>query len=181
MNNRNPLKALSFLLVPTALLLLSAPGYCEGPSAPKASAPSEHSGRRHNENEAHQAFSKQLGLSPEQSQKVKAIMQEGHQQSQTMKEQLRAKRKALMQYLQTPNASQSQALSMNADINATQRQMSELRLKTFFAMRAQLTPEQLQKLPQLKRPDGMGGGDGSPGCMRHRPSGSPDHKPPTTR
>jgi Spy/CpxP family protein refolding chaperone len=66
-----------------------------------------------------------------------------------------------MQYLQSPNANESQARALNAEINDLQRQLSELRLKTWFGMRAQMTPEQIQKLNQMKGQfrGGQGNGD----------------------
>jgi Spy/CpxP family protein refolding chaperone len=173
MHYRKQLNALSLLLVPAALLLLSTPAFCLGPNAPKPQPSREASDEIQAHQAEHQAFSKQLGLSPEQAKKVNAIMEEGHRQSRALKVQLRAKRQALMQYLPTPNATQSQALALNAELNALQRQISELRLKTFFAMRAQLTPEQLQKLSQLKQREGTGE-KGHQGFWGHDDSGRPN-------
>lgn len=98
----------------------------------------------------HQQMMKELGLSPEQGQKVKSVMEQGRAQSKALREQLKAKRQAMMQYLQNPKATESGARSLNGDINDLQRQLSEIRLKTWFNLRAHLNPEQLQKLQAIK-------------------------------
>jgi Spy/CpxP family protein refolding chaperone len=98
----------------------------------------------------HQLIFSQLKLSPKQTEAIQAIGQEGRQKSEGLKNQLRTKRHALMQYLHTNNAALSPALALNNEVNQIQQQIGELRLKTFFAMRSQLTPEQLQQFQKLK-------------------------------
>jgi len=98
----------------------------------------------------HQLIFSQLKLSPKQTEAIQAIGQEGRQKSEGLKTQLRTKRHALMQYLHTNNATLAPALALNNEVNQIQRQIGELRLKTFFAMRSQLTPEQLQQFQKLK-------------------------------
>lgn len=187
MNQQSPLKALAFLAVPTALLLMSAPVWAEpfqgeGERPPQHGAHSMGKGhpqqvggpRQQGQRPARRSqMMEQLGLSAEQKQKVKALMEQGKGQSKSLNEQLKTKRQAMMQYLQSPNASEAKAKSMNNEINDIQRQLSELRLKTWFDMRSILTPEQLQKLNQMKGklPGGMGGGSGSFGEGGHRPPG----------
>lgn len=108
--------------------------------------------RSEHEKEGHgfQNMIQKLDLSPEQSQKVNLIMQRGKQQGQALHQTIRKKRQDLMRYLHAPDSTESQAMAMNSEINAMQRQMSELRLKTWFAMRAIMTPEQRQKLQKLR-------------------------------
>jgi len=161
MNQQKPMKAIAFLA--TALLLMSAPAFAQpsqgGGERPQprgnhvmgegrpgqgvANGPGQQQGHR-------SGMMEQLGLSAEQKQKVKALMLEGKTQSQTLSQQVQTKRQALMQYLKSSNASESKARAMNAEINDLQKQLSDLRLKTWFGMRSILTPEQLQKLSQMK-------------------------------
>jgi periplasmic protein CpxP/Spy len=185
MNQRNPLKAFAFLAVPAALLIISGPvlaqpfqGEGDGPQQRGAHAmgkghpggPGQRQGGGRSE------MMEQLGLSAEQKQKVKALMEQGKSQSQALNQQLKTKRQAMMQYLQSPNASEATARSMNAEISDIQKNLSELRLKTWFGMRSILTPEQLQKLNQMKgkRPGSHmgqgneGGGGQGPGRMHQQ-------------
>lgn len=152
MYNRMPLQKLAVLGLPLALLLnlLTVSTWAD---------PSSHGGRGQGQpnhspsgspDERHQHMIKELGLNPEQGQKVKSIMEQGRAQSQALREQLKAKRKSMMQYLQTPNATEAGARTLNSDINDLQRRLSEIRLKTWFSMRSQLNAEQLQKLQALK-------------------------------
>ncbi len=152
MYNRMPLQKLAVLALPLALLLNLLPGLA-------TADPSSQGGRMQNRtshpsasasDERHQQMIKNLGLSPEQGQKVKSTMEQGRAQSQTLREQLKTKRKAMMQYLQTPNATEAGARNLNSEINDLQRRLSEVRLKTWFSMRSQLNPEQLQKLQAIK-------------------------------
>lgn len=149
MCNRMPLQKLAVLALPLALLLNLLP-------VSASADPSSQGGRvqgqaaSHSADERHQQMVKELGLSPEQGQKVKSTMEQGRAQSQPLREQLKTKRKAMMQYLQTPNATEAGARALNSDINDLQRRLSEIRLKTWFSIRSQLNPEQLQKLQALK-------------------------------
>jgi len=171
MQKPNPLKALALTWAITGL----AAGLMLGPMAISQAAGPHTATVRENasEAEAHQCFLSQLDLSKEQSQKIKTIMAGGHKQSQALKSQLHAKKRGLMQYLQSPDANLNQALSQNNDINGMQRQLGELRLKTFFAMRAQLSPEQLQKLQHLQK-ERMSK-HAAPGCGPHE---NPSHGQP---
>lgn len=180
MTNRNPMQALAFLAIPAALLLLSVPAQADpfqGGDNGRSFGPSTQQGNGHfrsgNMDQAggqmqgqdrQGQMMQQLGLSQQQSQKIKALMQQGRTQSQALHQQLKTKRQALMQYLQSPDANESKARSLNAEINDIQRQLSELRLKTWFGMRAQMTPEQIQKMNQMKGK--FGGGMGEPGSGR---------------
>lgn len=179
MTQRNPRKAFAFLAVPAMLLLMAQPVLASpfpggipcaddnmsslqiAQARPNVS-PAEREKRR-------QYFIKALGLSPDQAQKIQAIKQQGREQSKVLDQQLHTKRQALMQYLQSPTANESQARAMNAEINTLQKQLSELRLKSWFSMRAIMTPEQLQKMKQLKPPGGR-----HPGGPENRSDAHPD-------
>jgi Spy/CpxP family protein refolding chaperone len=170
MTKRNSMQALAVLAIPVALLMLSIPAQADpfqggGNGGQNFGPPPQATGRMQQggpdgqggmRQGHHSQLMQQLGLSQEQSQKIKAMMQQGRSQGQALHQQLKTKRQALMQYLQSPDATESKARALNGEINDIQRQLSELRLKTWFGMRAQLTPEQLQKLGQMKAQFGGG-------------------------
>ncbi|WP_303675093.1 Spy/CpxP family protein refolding chaperone [Vampirovibrio chlorellavorus] len=152
MCNRMPSQKLAVLALPLALLLNLLPVSASADPSSQGGRVQGQAGHAasHSPDERHQQMMKELGLSPEQGQKVKSAMEQGRAQSQPLREQLKTKRKAMMQYLQTPNATEAGARTLNSDINDLQRRLSEIRLKTWFSIRSQLNPEQLQKLQALK-------------------------------
>lgn len=153
--NRNLLKAAIALMIPCAILLHPVAGLAEQSMGRFG----EGSGMRGPGGEGGpQMMLRQLGLSAEQNQKVRAIMEEGRSQSQALHQQLKSKRQAFMQYMHSSSASESRALSLMEEMNALQRQLSELRVRTWFKVRTNLTPEQLQRLSQMKPPANRMGG-----------------------
>jgi Spy/CpxP family protein refolding chaperone len=151
MHNRTPFKKLAFWAVPLALMLCSTPEVAlayetDGVNGQLISeSPTTQSPR-----DAHLQLEQELGLNPEQAKKVNATMQQGRGQSAALRQQLKAKREAMMRYVQSPGATEAGARNLNAEMNELQRQLGEIRLKTWFSMRSQLTPAQLEKLNALK-------------------------------
>lgn len=160
MNNRTPFRRAVFLAVPLVLMLCPLTGFAAAfDSAPVSScgmllAAAPHSGGgsgpSESPSERHQRYVEALGLSPEQSRKVQAIMSQGRAQGKALRAQLATKQQQMMRNLQSADANEAQARALNSEINDLQRQISEVRLKTWFAMRAELTPEQLVKLKEYK-------------------------------
>ena len=114
-----------------------------------------------------------LNLTAEQKQKLQSVRQQKQGQGQQLHQQIEQKRKALMQYMTQPNASESKALSMSKEIANLQEQAAEMRIQTWFQMKAIFTPEQLQQLQQMRQQVGQrraqgGGGGGFKGGMRGR-------------
>lgn len=159
--NRNRLKALAALAIPAAVLLAAPQGWAE-PGGNMSGGPGK--GQAGNMQARHQQMMQTLGMTPEQMERMKAIHEQGKGQSQALHQQLRTKRQALMQYMKSPDATEAQARSMNAELNAVQRQLGELRIKSWFQMRGILTPEQFQKMRQMRparrHPQGQGSPDG---------------------
>lgn len=114
---------------------------------PQALSPAEREARR-------QEWLKKIGITPEQDQKISALRAQGRQQVEALHTQLRNKKQALFAYLKMPNATEAQARLLNNEINDLQRRLSEIRLKTWFAMRSQLTPEQLARIHELRPKSG---------------------------
>ena len=140
----------ALLLASCVLSTIAAPAANGADAASMTAAAHEKKGNASGCRGEHQLIFSQLKLSPKQTEAIQAIGQEGRQKSEGLKTQLRTKRHALMQYLHTNNATLAPALALNNEVNQIQRQIGELRLKTFFAMRSQLTPEQLQQFQKLK-------------------------------
>ncbi len=151
-------------LTTSGLLAYSAEPVAATPACPAAtshkeakcpgSCPDSHQGG-HNTGEQqeadHMALLSRLGLSEEQSTKVKAIMEQGRMESQVLYQQLKEKRDALMSYLKTDDAIESKALTMNEDIQTLRGRLGEMRLKTWFAIREHLTPEQRHNLQHAEK------------------------------
>lgn len=151
--NRNLLKLTAVLLLPWALSMSALPsmanpgdrhGYVQerGDFRPNKAAFSER----------HTQIMSQLGLTPEQQAQFKSLREQGKSQGQDLRQQLHAKRQGLMEYLKSPDATETRALQLQSEMNTLQNQMSTQRIHTWFQMRKILTPEQIQKLEQLKRP-----------------------------
>lgn len=97
----------------------------------------------------HARMMDQLGLTSEQQVQIKALREQGRNQSLNLQRQLRAKRKNLMDYLKSPQASEESALELQAEINALKGKISAQRIHSWFQMRKILTPEQRNKLEKL--------------------------------
>lgn len=98
----------------------------------------------------HQSLEK-LNLSDEQKQKLEVIKKEGAAEAHSLKDLLRQKRKAMMEYLASPSATEAKALAMQEDIARTQSQIVQLRIKAWFKMRNVFTPEQLQTIEKERK------------------------------
>lgn len=98
----------------------------------------------------HMALLSKLNLSEEQSAKVKALVEQGRTESQALYQQVKEKRDALMTYLKTDDAVESKALELNNEIQTLKGRLGEMRLKTWFAIREHLTPEQRHSLQQAE-------------------------------
>lgn len=104
----------------------------------------------------HRGMLQKLGLSPEQSKRVDALLQRGREESQALRQQLHERRQTLMRYLKRPEATEAGARAQSAEIQSLQKRLSEMRLKTWFAIRSLLTPEQIRKLGRSDNQAGSG-------------------------
>lgn len=99
----------------------------------------------------HELIMKKLGVTPAQAEELKAIREGNRREGGQLKEEIRLKQKALMAYMTSPGATEAGALDRQNEIAALRNRMSELRIKTWFAIREKLTPEQLEKLTRMRR------------------------------
>ncbi|HEY9745749.1 MAG TPA: Spy/CpxP family protein refolding chaperone [Oculatellaceae cyanobacterium] len=102
--------------------------------------------------ENHKRIIEQLNLSEEQQARIKTIREQGKAQGKALHEEIRAKRRELMTYLKSPNASEAKALAIQSEIDALQAKLSAKRIHVWFQMREVLTPEQLKQLQSLQKP-----------------------------
>jgi len=91
-----------------------------------------------------------LNLTAEQREKIKTLRQQGQERTKAQREQLVTKRKELHELVRSAGSTREQAIAKQREVNALQDQLSEVRLSTWFEMRAVLTPEQVKQLSELK-------------------------------
>lgn len=91
-----------------------------------------------------------LGISDEQSAKLKAIREHNHGKAEQLHQQMRLKRQALMEYVSTPNSDPEKARAMQQEIDQLQKQISNLRMDAWFEMRKVLNPEQLRQMQSIR-------------------------------
>lgn len=92
-----------------------------------------------------QQMMERFGVTPEQMQQFKAIREGARAEAQALQQQIRQKRQALMQYVQSPDANEAQAMAMNRELNAMTARVGELRIQTVFRMKEVMTPEQFDQ------------------------------------
>ncbi|MGE0200340.1 MAG: Spy/CpxP family protein refolding chaperone [Candidatus Melainabacteria bacterium] len=120
----------------------------------------------------------QLGLSEEQKQAMHEIRETNRVKAKAIRDQLQSKRQELRAQMTAPDGDKSQAVSLQKEIAGLQSQMEALRLKTWFAMKEKMTPEQLNKLKRIRQAAKMrrermqqqnaGGGDRTSGTRSDR-------------
>jgi Spy/CpxP family protein refolding chaperone len=94
---------------------------------------------------------RQAGLTPDQQNQVRQIMQTEHQSLRTLFAQLQAANNQLADKLFAPGNVQAADLTPQVQqVMQLRRQLMEQGVKTALAIRAVLTPEQLAKVAQTK-------------------------------
>lgn len=166
-----------------ALLALSVPTFAQdGPAAiTRGKAGGGHSQQQlqqmQQKREARrEQLYQQLGITPEQSAKLKSVREANQAQIKALREQSMTKRKALSQYMSQPNADANKAMAMQKELAAINQKMEEQRLKGWFEMRKNLTPEQVTKLQEMRQQHANQRGQGNkmgkrPGANSGGPNG----------
>lgn len=119
----------------------------------------------------------ELGLSPEQKEKLKAMMEKNHAQHKAGRQEMKQQRQQLMTMIKSGSGSKQEAMALHRQIAQRQNAMMEQHIGTIYDMKAILTPQQFEKFQTLmaqKHQNRMGGrphGKG-PG-MRSQGGGSP--------
>lgn len=91
----------------------------------------------------------ELNLTPEQSERIRAIHQESKEGSQGLREQMKAA-KEQMRNLMNSGASSDQLRQQHDQIQSLHQQLSDRRFETMLKINEVLTPEQRSQLAQLK-------------------------------
>ncbi len=93
----------------------------------------------------------ELGLSPEQEQKIRTIVSEAHVRIDSLSEVLREKQRQFDRLLQDPTTSTQAATQELGGVLEAEASMKMLVVSTFFDVRHQLTKEQLSKALEMAK------------------------------
>jgi len=113
-------------------------------------------------------FMKELNLTPEQREKLKAQREAKKENNKAMHEQLKAKMQALHEAVSKPGTTRADVENLVNEVNAIKGQMFSQRIDGLFAMKEILTPEQFAKMQAQhqswmnKRHEGRGKKDAGP-------------------
>lgn len=98
-----------------------------------------------------QRMKAELNLSEAQQQQLQAIRQSARQEMQTYRQQVKALRVKMRALLQAPVIDESQVYALRAQIQPLNQLMADKRFKTKLAMLQVLSPEQRQKMVELRK------------------------------
>lgn len=117
----------------------------------------------------------ELGLTPEQKEKLKAHRESKMQNRRAFKEKIRAKRQALRDELQKPDFDRQKVKALHNDIKQLMNQGADERLESIMYVRDVLTPEQYKAFNEKKEEfkDRRGGKWRDKGSRGDRPDGFP--------
>ncbi|MBK7207976.1 MAG: periplasmic heavy metal sensor [Elusimicrobia bacterium] len=146
----------------TGLFLLAGAGLFAEPMGDDG--PGFGSGPRGDEGKTEGRFeemNKELGLTKEQAEKLRAHRRSQRETNQALWKQMEEKREALRAELEKPKVDSGKAKSINEELKALHNKMAEQRLAGVLQVREILTAEQFKKLREIgeKR---RGGGEGRP-------------------
>ncbi|MBF0619173.1 MAG: Spy/CpxP family protein refolding chaperone [Candidatus Omnitrophica bacterium] len=150
--------------------------FCVAPSA--MAADKEKGDKEKPKMEEHfKDMDKNLGLSPDQATKMKALREDFRAKVKPLREQLTAKREALRQEMDGASPDRAKVDALLKETNDLQGQVSTLRIDQMFKTRAILTPEQSQKLREFheKHKKEMKGRFGKGGA-KHGAEGGPGNE-----
>lgn len=103
----------------------------------------------------------QLGLSPQQKQKLQSLLKSGQQNGKGNRQALMQKRQQLMEMIRSGSGSKQQALALHREITQQQNRLMEQRIGMIYDIKSVLTPEQFEKFQaMMKQKQHMGGGKG---------------------
>lgn len=91
-------------------------------------------------------FLTEIGVTADQKKRMEAIHNDTKAQMKPLITSMFEQRKALMQYMATPAATEDQALAKEQAIEDIQGKMAQVRIQSMFKMKSVLTPEQQQKI-----------------------------------
>jgi Spy/CpxP family protein refolding chaperone len=92
---------------------------------------------------------RRLGLTPEQSQKLKDHRKSHKEEARRIHEQLREKRQALKEELEKPDYNPERIKQMHGEMKDLRNKKDDLRLNGILEVRKILTPDQFKKFHEL--------------------------------
>ena len=127
-------------LLLAGLGLRAEPGMEDGPGFGPESGMSD--GQRE---KRFDAMEKELGLSKEQSEKLRAHRKAQRETGMALMQEMKAKREALRAELDKPTLDTSKVKALNEELKALHNKMADHRLTAVLELREILTPEQFKK------------------------------------
>ncbi len=121
---------------------------------------------------------KELGVTPEQEQKLKEYREKNHEQMKALQEQLKQKRDAIRQELEKADFNEAQVKTIHNELKSLLSQKEDLRLEGILEVRKILTPDQFKKFSDMmkdKKGFGMGMGRGGGEWKHKKDHGDKDH------
>ncbi len=91
-----------------------------------------------------------LALTDEQRSQMKALREEGRTKMEVLRNEMKSKREALRKELDSDNPDRGKAGAIAKDILSVEEQLINGRIDMVFKVRSILTPEQYQKLREMR-------------------------------
>lgn len=91
-------------------------------------------------------FMKELNLTPEQKEKLKAQREAKKENNKALREQMKAKMQALHETISKPGTKRADVEGLVNEVNAVKGQMFAQKIDGLFTMKEILTPEQFAKM-----------------------------------
>ena len=96
-------------------------------------------------------FHKDLGLTPQQEQQLKAQREQYRAQKQALFGQIKEKTEQMQAELQKPDMNEAKVKQLHAELQSLRSKAADTRLDSVLAVRQVLTPEQFQKFNEKKQ------------------------------
>jgi Spy/CpxP family protein refolding chaperone len=103
-----------------------------------------------------------LSLSPDQKQKIQSMREQLAPKTRELRKQLTAKRMELRDMMFEATAGDDQVRAKRREVRQLQDKVEDLQMNDFLAIRSVLTPDQRQKLTDLKPGTKFAAGNGGP-------------------
>ena len=94
---------------------------------------------------------KQLGITPQQQERLKAHREQFRSQTKALFQQIKGKKDEISQELQKSNFDINKVRQIHTELKSLQGQMEDNRLEGILEVRKILTPEQFTKFMQMKK------------------------------
>ncbi|MEI6437155.1 MAG: Spy/CpxP family protein refolding chaperone [Candidatus Omnitrophota bacterium] len=139
-----------FGLILLAGLLAASPVLAQG-AAPDKPATQEHKGDHKDRAAMMEKTLQELGLTPEQKEKMAALRSGGEGKQKAAFQSIKAKKDELKALLDGPNPDEAKAKALAGEISALESTMMQARIDHIIKLRQILTPEQFKKLEEIRQ------------------------------